>query len=192
MRQSGRRQLPAWQETSRAPSRSAWERRRPLRERHYMECLQVMPTTGHQEHRAGSAICMGCQHVRKRVSERDSNPHGCDLRRCSPAPYRQADNRRSESCVCVRGARPTNWAWWRNCPDQVFCCWSCPPTAADRVTRWTTAVAVTGSRSANTSMTCSRTSRACSPAGGASMAGSVYRHGSKSASRIRSALVGLV
>jgi len=80
------------------------ERRRPLRERHYMECLQVMPTTGHQEHRAGSARCMGRQHVRKRVSERDSNPHGCDLRRCSPAPYRQADNRRSESCICVRGA----------------------------------------------------------------------------------------
>jgi hypothetical protein len=39
-----------------------------------MECLQVMPTTGHQEHRAGSAMCMGCQHVRKRVSERDLNP----------------------------------------------------------------------------------------------------------------------
>jgi hypothetical protein len=68
-----------------------------------MECLQVMPTTGHQEHRAGSAMCMGCQHVRKRVSERDSNPHGCDLRRCSLASYRQADNRRSESCICVRG-----------------------------------------------------------------------------------------
>jgi hypothetical protein len=44
------------------------------------------------------------------VSERDSNPHGCDLRRCSPAPYRQADNRRSESCACVRGPRPTNCA----------------------------------------------------------------------------------
>ena len=62
-----------------------------------------MPTTGHQEHRAGSAMCMGCQHVRKRVSERDSNPHGCDLRRCSLASYRQADNHRSESCICVRG-----------------------------------------------------------------------------------------
>ena len=42
-----------------------------------------MPTTGHQVHRAGSAMFMGCQHVRKRVSERDLNPHGCDLRCCS-------------------------------------------------------------------------------------------------------------
>ena len=42
----------------------------------------------------------------------------------------------------VRGARPTNWAWWRNCPDQVFRCWWCPVMAADRVIRWTTAVAV--------------------------------------------------
>jgi hypothetical protein len=42
----------------------------------------------------------------------------------------------------VRGARPTNWAWWRNCRDQVFCCWQCPVMAADRVIRWTTAVAV--------------------------------------------------
>jgi len=45
---------------------------------------------------------------------------------------------------CVRGARPTNWAWWRNCPDQFFCCWWCPVMAADRVIRWTTAVAAIG------------------------------------------------
>jgi Protein of unknown function (DUF2637) len=44
----------------------------------------------------------------------------------------------------VRGARATNWAWWRNCSDQVFCRWRCPVTAADRVIRWTTAVAVIG------------------------------------------------
>ena len=44
----------------------------------------------------------------------------------------------------VRGARPTNWAWWRNCPDQVFRCWLCPVMAPDRVIRWTTAVAVIG------------------------------------------------
>jgi hypothetical protein len=24
-------------------------------------------------------MCTGCRHVRKRVSERDLNPHGCDL-----------------------------------------------------------------------------------------------------------------
>lgn len=29
-------------------------------------------------------------------------------------------------------------------PDQVFCRWRCPVTAADRVIGWTTAVAVTG------------------------------------------------
>jgi hypothetical protein len=44
----------------------------------------------------------------------------------------------------VRGARPTNWAWWRNCPDQVFRCWWCPVMAADRVIRWSTAPAVIG------------------------------------------------
>ena len=49
-----------------------------------------------------------------------------------------------------------------------------------------------GPRSANTSMTCFRTSRAYSPSDGASMACSACRHGSKSASRIWSALVGLV
>jgi hypothetical protein len=53
-----------------------------------MQILQVM-TTGHEEHPAGSAMWMSCQHVRKRVSERDLNPHGCDLRRCSPALYWQ-------------------------------------------------------------------------------------------------------
>jgi hypothetical protein len=46
--------------------------------------------------------------------------------------------------MCVRGARPTNWAWRRDCSDQVFCCWWCPVMAADRVIRWTTAVAVIG------------------------------------------------
>jgi len=44
----------------------------------------------------------------------------------------------------VRGARPNNWAWWRNRPDQVFPCWLCPVMAPDRVIRWTTAVAVIG------------------------------------------------
>jgi len=53
--------------------------------------------------RIGSALCMGCQHVRKHVSGRDLNPYGFDLRRCSLAPYGQADNRRSESCIYVRG-----------------------------------------------------------------------------------------
>jgi hypothetical protein len=43
---------------------------------------------------------------------------------------------------CVRGPRPTNCAWWRDCPDQDFCCRWCPVTAADRVIRWTTAGAV--------------------------------------------------
>lgn len=33
---------------------------------------------------AGSTTCMGCQHVRKHVSERDLNHHGRDLRLCSP------------------------------------------------------------------------------------------------------------
>jgi hypothetical protein len=32
----------------------------------------------------------------------------------------------------------------RNCPDQLFCCWWCPVTAADRVIRWTATVAVIG------------------------------------------------
>jgi hypothetical protein len=37
------------------------------------------------------------------VSDRDLNPHVCDLRRCVPGPYSEADNRRSESCMSVRG-----------------------------------------------------------------------------------------
>jgi hypothetical protein len=40
-----------------------------------------------QEHRQVGK-CMGCQHVRKHLSERDLNPYGCDLRRCSPAHAR--------------------------------------------------------------------------------------------------------
>jgi Protein of unknown function (DUF2637) len=44
----------------------------------------------------------------------------------------------------VRGPRPTDWAWWRNCPDQVFCRWRCPVKATDGVIRWTTAGAVVG------------------------------------------------
>ena len=38
-----------------------------------------------------------------RIQFPPTNPHGYDLRRCSPALYREADNRRSESCTCVRG-----------------------------------------------------------------------------------------
>jgi hypothetical protein len=58
-------------------------------------------------------------------------------------------NRGSEDRTCfpwfsesVRGPRPANWAWWRNCSDQVFCCWWCPVMAADRVISLTTAVPV--------------------------------------------------
>jgi anti-sigma regulatory factor (Ser/Thr protein kinase) len=40
-------------------------------------------------HRVSSVTCTDCQHVRKYVSERDLNPHGCDLRRCSPGSYRR-------------------------------------------------------------------------------------------------------
>ena len=46
--------------------------------------------------------------------------------------------------VSVRGPRPTNRAWRRNCHDQVFCRWRCLVMAADRMIRWTTAVAVIG------------------------------------------------
>lgn len=42
-----------------------------------------MLTAVRQEYPRGSAIC--CQHVGKCVSERDLNPYGCDLRRCSSA-----------------------------------------------------------------------------------------------------------
>jgi hypothetical protein len=45
---------------------------------------QAMAVDELQEHRQVGE-CMGCQHVRKHVSERDLNPHGCDLRRCTPA-----------------------------------------------------------------------------------------------------------
>jgi hypothetical protein len=31
----------------------------------------------------------------------------------------------------VRGPKPTNCAWWRNCSDQVFCRWWCLVMAAD-------------------------------------------------------------
>jgi hypothetical protein len=63
---------------------------------------------GSQEHRAGSAMCMGCQHVRKHVSERDLNPHAYDPAALLTCPYRETDNRRSEICMCVRGASAPN------------------------------------------------------------------------------------
>jgi hypothetical protein len=59
-----------------------------------------------QEHRQVE-YCTGCQHVRKHVSERDLNPHDCDMRRCSLASYRETNNRRSESFMCVRGPTRT-------------------------------------------------------------------------------------
>ena len=37
------------------------------------------------------------------VSERDLNPHVCDLRLCVAGPYQEAYNRRSGACMCVRG-----------------------------------------------------------------------------------------
>src|SRR6516225_1813292 len=41
------------------------------------------------------------------VSERDLDPHVCDLRLCVPRPYREAHNRRSGTCMCVRGPTRT-------------------------------------------------------------------------------------
>lgn len=61
------------------------------------------PPTG-LDAQATTAKCLSCRHVREHVSERDLNPHGCDLRQCSPGRYWQTDNRRSEACICVRGA----------------------------------------------------------------------------------------
>ena len=60
-------------------------------------CLTQLPRE------EGASGRFGYVHVRNHVSERDLNPHGCDLRRYSPDPYRETDNRRSESCMCVRG-----------------------------------------------------------------------------------------
>jgi hypothetical protein len=76
------------------------------------------------------------------------DPHGPDLRKqpvpdsgeCFPMTYPHPWG----SSGCVRGARPTNWACWHNCPDQVLCCWRCPVMAADGAIRWTTAGAVIG------------------------------------------------
>jgi hypothetical protein len=36
-------------------------------------------------------------YVRRSVSERDLNPHGCDLRCSSPGRYGETDNRRSDT-----------------------------------------------------------------------------------------------
>jgi hypothetical protein len=41
------------------------------------------------------------------VSGRDLNPHVRDLRLCVPGPYREAHNRRSGACMCVRGPTRT-------------------------------------------------------------------------------------
>ena len=87
---------------------------------------------------------MGSRHVRKHVSERDLNPHGCDLRRCSPGSYRKQ---------VIAGQRHAFVSEDQGLPighggvialTSSFAVGGARGMPADRVIRWMTAVAVIG------------------------------------------------
>jgi hypothetical protein len=49
--------------------------------------------------------------VSRRVSERDLNPRSYELRVLSTLTCRETNNRRSGSCICVRGGTAPNSPW---------------------------------------------------------------------------------